>query len=60
MFWNYLGDKHRSWNRNEDSVAVAADQVYIIRDPVSCPNKAGNGDVAPEFFSTASSSRKLL
>jgi hypothetical protein len=49
-----------SWNRNEDSVAVAADQIYIIRDPTSCPNKAGNADVAPEYFSTSASSRKMI
>jgi hypothetical protein len=30
-----------SWHRNQDGDAVTADSVYITRDPVACPNKAG-------------------
>ncbi|KAK9824390.1 hypothetical protein WJX72_009944 [[Myrmecia] bisecta] len=30
-----------TWHRNQDSTPIAADSIYIVRDPVKCPNKAG-------------------
>eukprot|EP00271_Cylindrocystis_brebissonii_P007911 TRINITY_DN2181_c1_g4_i1.p2 TRINITY_DN2181_c1_g4~~TRINITY_DN2181_c1_g4_i1.p2 ORF type:complete len:317 (+),score=52.57 TRINITY_DN2181_c1_g4_i1:237-1187(+) len=36
-----------SWYRNQDATATVGDQVYLVRDPVKCPNKAGFKAYAP-------------
>lgn len=43
--WVTNGLAHaRNWHRNQDSVPVSADAVYVFRDLARCANKRG---VAP-------------
>eukprot|EP00897_Mesotaenium_endlicherianum_P001572 jgi/Mesen1/1442/ME000132S00381 len=41
---DFLNDTHAlwEWHANQDGVAVARDSVYIVRDPLLCPNKASH------------------
>ena len=31
----------RQWHRNQDGVAIAADDVFIMQDPTVCRNRLG-------------------
>ncbi len=31
----------RQWHRNQDGVAIAADDVFIMQDPTACKNRLG-------------------
>lgn len=43
---------NRQWHRNQDANRVAVDQVYIVRNPRDCSNKAG--ETADSFSSLGS------
>ncbi|CAK0736397.1 hypothetical protein CVIRNUC_000740 [Coccomyxa viridis] len=57
-----VNDTHAlwSWHANQDSNAVARDQVYIVRNTHACPNKLGSLATAPARAPAGSSISQLM